>query len=138
MKKHIEIKIDDTGVGGGVTDEMIKRGYKVVPVNFGGKASDENKYPNWISEAWFHMAEVMSEAELPQSDELLMELSTRLWKQDSKGKRRVESKDDYKKRGFRSPDLADACIICYATPVVNGLLSFYADKAADQATLDTA
>ena len=35
---------------------------------------------------------------------------------DKKGKRAVESKGDYKKRGNRSPDLADACILCYYTP----------------------
>lgn len=110
------IKIDDTGVGGGVTDEMMKRGYNVQAVNFGGIAGDTDKYPNWISEAWFHMKEVMPEAELPMNSDLLMELSTRHWQQDSKGKRRVESKNEYKKRGFRSPDIADACIICYAMP----------------------
>lgn len=132
FNKEIRIKIDDTGVGGGVTDEMIKRGYNVIPVNFGGEASDKDKYPNWISEAWFHMAEVMPEAELPMDSDLLMELSTRQWAMDNKGKRRVESKIDYKKRGLRSPDLADACIICYATPVENGLLAFYKERAANQ------
>ena len=116
--KDMEIRIDDTGVGGGVTDDMMNRGYKnIKPVNFGAKANDEDKYPNWISEAWFHMAEIISDVELPFNSDLLMELTTRQWKMDNKGKRRVESKDDYKKRGFRSPDLADAAIICYAREV---------------------
>jgi len=116
FNKEITIKIDDTGVGGGVTDEMMKRGYTVVAINFGAEPRDKDKYPNWISEAWFYMAEIMDEAELPMNSDLLMELTSRAWKQDTKGKRRVESKIEYKKRGFRSPDLADACIICYATP----------------------
>lgn len=116
--KTLEIRIDDTGVGGGVTDDMMRRGYKEIKaVNFGSKAIDQDKYPNWISEAWFHMASVMPTAELPMNTDLLMELTTRQWKMDNKGKRRVESKDDYKKRGFRSPDLADAAIICYALQV---------------------
>jgi phage terminase large subunit len=110
------IKVDDTGVGGGVTDEMMKRGYNVLPINFGGEAQDKDKYPNWISEAWFHMATIVNEIQLPMDSDLLMELSTRQWHQDIKGKRRVESKNDYKKRGFRSPDIADACIICYYSP----------------------
>lgn len=123
--KGIEIRIDDTGVGGGVTDEMMKRGYtEVKAVNFGGKANDDDKYPNWISEAWFHMAEIMPEAQLPMDSDLLMELTTRQWKMDNKGKRRVEGKDDYKKRGFRSPDLADAAIICYAAQVDDKRISF--------------
>jgi len=116
--KHIEVRVDDTGVGGGVTDEMLKRGYtETKAVNFGSRAIDTDKYPNWISEAWFHMAEIMPDAELPMDNELLMELTTRQWKMDNKGKRGVESKDDYKRRGFRSPDLADAAIICYALEV---------------------
>lgn len=111
------LKIDDTGVGGGLTDIMIERGYNVMAINFGGEPADKNKYPNWISEAWFYMATILEEAELPMDSDLLMELTSRQWKQDSKGKRAVEGKADYKKRGFRSPDLADACIICYYTPI---------------------
>ena len=127
--KEAQLKIDDTGVGGGVTDEMMKRGYNVIAINFGGIAQNTDKYPNWISEAWFYMITILPEAELPMEADLLMELTTRQWKQDSKGKRRVESKDDYKKRGFRSPDLADACIICYATPQEPGMLGFLREQA---------
>lgn len=115
--KEALLKIDDTGVGGGLTDIMIQRGYNVMAINFGGEPADKDKYPNWISEAWFYMQTILDEAELPMDSDLLMELTTRQWKQDGKGKRAVESKADYKKRGYRSPDLADACIIAYYTPV---------------------
>jgi phage terminase large subunit len=114
--KEILIKIDDTGVGGGLTDIMIERGYNIMAINFGGEPADKDKYPNWISEAWFYMQTILEEAELPMDSDLLMELTTRQWKQDAKGKRAVEGKADYKKRGYRSPDLADACIISYYTP----------------------
>lgn len=114
FNKSTELKVDDTGVGGGVTDEMIKRDYNVIPVNFGGKPANTDKYPNWISEAWFTFAEILPEVRLIKNPDLLMELSTRQWKQDIHGKRSIESKNEYKKRGFRSPDLADAVIICYA------------------------
>lgn len=114
-KENTTIKVDDTGVGGGVTDEMKKRKYKVIAINFGGKANDSNKYPNWISEAWFYMADIIPEADLGNlNPDLLMELSTRHWKMDTKERRTIESKNDYKKRGFRSPDMADAVVICYA------------------------
>ncbi len=113
-KHNVHIKVDDTGVGGGVTDEMIKRGYKVTPINFGGEPRDKDKYPNWISEAWFYMAEIMPTIELEFNSDLLMELSTRLWKQDTRGRRTIESKGEYKKRGFRSPDLADSVVISFA------------------------
>lgn len=111
--KDVLIKVDDTGVGGGVTDELIKRGYTVMPINFGAKAQDEDKYPNLISEAWFYLASIIDTIQIDLNDELLMELTSRAWKMDTAGRRRVESKDDYKKRGFRSPDLADALIMCF-------------------------
>ncbi|MDI3211774.1 PBSX family phage terminase large subunit [Arthrobacter sp. AL12] len=111
--KSVLIKVDDTGVGGGVTDEMMRRGYRVMPINFGAKASDPDKYPNLISEAWFYLASVIDTIHIEMNDDLLMELSTRQWKMDSKGRRGVEGKADYKKRGYRSPDNADALIMCF-------------------------
>lgn len=114
--KDVLIKIDDTGVGGGVTDEMIARGYNVIPINFGAKASNPDKYPNLISEAWFYLQSIIDQISIANDKDLLVELSNREWKMDSKGRRGVESKDDYKKRGFRSPDLADATILCFYTP----------------------
>jgi len=98
---------------GGVTDEMMKRGYNVMPINFGAKASDPDKYTNLISEAWFYIQSHINEMQLDMDTDLIMELSSRQWKMDAKGRRAVESKDDYKKRGFRSPDIADALILCY-------------------------
>lgn len=127
--KTIEIRVDDTGVGGGVTDNLLADGYNVIAINFGGEAQDKDKYPNWISEAWFHLVTILDDADLPFDPDLLMELTSRQWKQDAKGKRRVESKDDYKKRGFRSPDLADAAIICYGAPVSAGMLDYYKQRA---------
>lgn len=116
MNKDCLIKVDDTGVGGGVTDEMKKRGYNIMAINFGAKAVDSDKYPNLISEAWFYMQSVMEDISIYNSKELLTELSSRQWKMDKQGRRGVESKDDYKKRGYRSPDEADATILCFYTP----------------------
>ncbi len=112
--KTAECRIDGGGLGIGLFDYMVKDGYNALDANFGGKAQDTDSYNNWISEAWFNLEKVIDEAELPMDKDLLMELSTRGWKQDSRGKRVIESKGEYKKRGYRSPDLADACIICYA------------------------
>lgn len=111
--RMVLVKIDDTGVGGGVVDEMIKRGYNVMPINFGASATDPDKYPNLISEAWFHLAQIIDTVQLDMDSDLLMELTSRAWVMDSKGRRGVESKDVYKKRGYRSPDKADALILCY-------------------------
>lgn len=116
--KSVLIKIDDTGVGGGVTDEMLKRGYNVMAINFGSAATNKDKYPNLISEAWFYMQKIIDAISITNDKDLLTELSNREWAMDSRGRRGVESKDSYKKRGFRSPDKADATILCFYTPEV--------------------
>lgn len=113
---------------GGVTDEMIKRGYNVMAINFGSKATDSDKYPNLISEAWFYMQSIMEDISIENNKDLLTELSNRQWKMDRQGRRAVESKDDYKKRGYRSPDEADATILCFYTPEYKGVEWATADE----------
>lgn len=118
MDKECLIKVDDTGVGGGVTDDLMRRGYNVMAINFGASPMDKDKYPNLISEAWFYIQTNIEEMSIANNKDLLTELSNRQWKMDKQGRRGVESKDDYKKRGFRSPDEADATILCFYTPIV--------------------
>ncbi|MBE3131294.1 MAG: hypothetical protein IMZ54_11365 [Acidobacteria bacterium] len=113
--KKIPIKIDDTGVGGGLTDILQRKGYNVVPINFGAEAIEPDKYPNRISEMWFEVARFVHEIAWLPSDRLQAELVNRKQKTlDKKGRRVLESKDEYKARGFRSPDEADAFLLCFA------------------------
>lgn len=111
--KTIPIKVDDTGIGGAVTDQMKVRGYYVVPVNNGEKAMEPDRYPNAISEMWFNVRNLLNEMDIPNDKELHQELTRRRYKYDSKGRRCVESKDDYKKRYGNSPDKADAFLLAY-------------------------
>jgi phage terminase large subunit len=107
------IKIDDTGIGGSITDFMQENGYNVEPIIFGAKSSEPDKYNNLITEMWFYFQSILKDVCLPDLQELKSELSTREYKIDMKGRKQVESKEDYKKRYNKSPDLADALLLCY-------------------------
>lgn len=114
------IRVDDTGVGGGVTDGMQRKRYNVTPVNFGGNAKDKDHYGNTISEMWFTLAQKIQDIALPKKmdsklrDRLQAELINRKYSIDKKGRRIVESKKDYKKRlKTNSPDLADAFLLAF-------------------------
>jgi len=108
------VVIDDTGVGGGVTDKLQELGDNVTPINFGSKAVDKKRYPDVISEMWFNLADNINEIGLPNNQEVLNELSSRHYNYTKDERRQVESKKDYKKRtGRRSPDMADAVILCF-------------------------
>lgn len=112
--------VDDTGVGGGVTDRLNQLNYGpiVIPVVAAARAGDPVGYNNLRSEMWFACAEwVRAGGCLPQDDELLAELAAPLYKFAMKGQRAVESKDEMKKRGLASPDKADALVMTFAQPV---------------------
>lgn len=109
-----KIIIDDTGIGGGVTDRLNKLNANVVPINFGAKSTKKNKYPDIISEMWFNLSGMIHEIGLPDDNSLLMELAGRNYSYTKDERRAVESKENYKKRtGRKSPDIADATILCF-------------------------
>lgn len=114
----IIIKIDDTGLGGGVTDILMENGYNVEPIIFGEKSNDPDKFSNLITEMWFYFKSIVNKVSLPDIQELKSELTTREYKIDMKGRKQIESKEDYRKKYNKSPDLADALLLCYYEPML--------------------
>lgn len=105
------VSVDDTGVGGGVTDGLEEAGVEVVPVNNGERAIDTDTFENRGTEIYWNLREAIRQKELslPDDKELLNQLCSRRFKYTRKGKIILESKDEYKKRtGGKSPDKADA------------------------------
>ena len=110
-KREVRCKIDE-GYNPGVVDLARNEGMSVSSIAFGGSPCDKDKYPNTVSEMWFTFP--INEAQIPNDPELLEELSDRRYKYDSKGRRCVEAKEDYKKRhNGKSPDKADALLLAY-------------------------
>lgn len=130
--RDVPIKVDDSGVGGGVTDKLRDIGAKVVPVNFGGKPKDDEKYTSAADEMWFELKDIIDRIQLPDHDKLMEELGGRQYKYTSHDQRKVEPKDEFKKRFGRSPDYADATILCFYDPE-SSLKMSDADRAAMQA-----
>jgi phage terminase large subunit len=112
--EYATILIDDTGVGGGVTDRLKELGFKnVVPINFASSPKDKEKYDSIISEMWFETRGALAEADIPDDKELIQELTGRLFGYDNKQRRCVEPKKKFKERYRRSPDKADALLLCF-------------------------
>ena len=67
-------------------------------------------------ELWFKGREWFQDraCSMPQDDALIAELTAPTYTFTSTGKMVVESKADMKKRGMRSPDLADAFLLTFA------------------------
>lgn len=104
--------VDDTGLGGGVTDGLREEGIQVVAFNGGARARRPRDFPNRRSEVWFTAAETLPLLDLDQLDEeLARELLAPTFSFDSSGARVVEPKSNTKKRLRRSPDRADAVLL---------------------------
>ena len=115
------IRIDDTGVGGGVSDRLrevqreAERGSvlpqcEVVPMGFGKKAWEPERFVDLRTEMWWNLGEQLRHGTLsiPPEPVLFQQLSTPAMLQDSTGRLRLESKDSLRRRGLKSPDMADS------------------------------
>jgi hypothetical protein len=112
--KTIRVAVDDTGVGGGVSDLLSldrEHDVEVIPVNF-GSSSDDDTYELMTSRLWGRAKELMGSLQIPDDDILIGELSTRRFKITDRGKIRIEPKREYKKEFKKSPDRADSFILC--------------------------
>jgi hypothetical protein len=108
---------DDTGVGGGVTDGCRDAGLDFEAFNFGASAIEEEKFENLKAEIYWNLRCDIRDKKLslPDDKDLINQLSSIKYSYTRKGKIKIESKDDMKKRGLKSPDRADAVAIAWST-----------------------
>lgn len=108
---HTRIVIDDSGVGGGVTDQLRAEGWRVTAFNGGEAAHRPLDYPNRRSELWFETAAQLDDLDLDPDEQLCADLTSPTYTYDLKMRRVVEQKKETKKRLGRSPDRADAVML---------------------------
>ena len=125
LVKQIPIKVDDDGVGGGVSDILRNEGHRVISVNAGTVATQQDFYPNKRSELWFNTAKKARKGEVCISQlaprirhRLKVQAMAPTWQMDGRGRRVVESKDDTKEKIKRSPDDMDALNLAYMDAMV--------------------
>ena len=119
------VMVDDTGVGGGVTDQLSHAGFEnIVPVNAGEKADDEIHYVNKKSELAWRIREAfrLGGIDIPENEDLEFECSHQYYDHQN-GRLRVMSKALLRKlvkkmtgRGkeeFSSSDYFEALCLTY-------------------------
>jgi hypothetical protein len=109
--------VDVPGVGGGVVDRLAELDLPVVPYNGGEAPIDKERFVNARAEDYWTLRERFEQGEIdidPDDDKLAAQLGSIKWGIDSRGRIKIESKDDMRKRGLPSPDRADALAIAFA------------------------
>jgi len=117
------IAVDDTGVGGGVTDKMRAEGWMLSAENFGESPKwervDGERFANRRTELWWGIREWIGTAALgglPREwhDQLFADLTQIRYEYKGDQTIALESKKDLKKRIGRSPDFGDALALALA------------------------
>ena len=133
-----KIKVDVIGMGAGVADRLRELGYDVVDVNVSTSASDAEKWPNLRHELWWELRELFHRNEVNGViDETTMgQLTSVKYSFDSRHSMPIiESKEQMKKRGLKSPDRAEALMLAFAQPRQASFAALDADLIADLQSL---
>lgn len=117
LDKPDEICVDTIGLGSGVADRLREMSFNVRDVNV-AESSAMNPNANKLrDELWLAVKDWLATkaVKLPQDEQLRHELVAPRYSFTSSGKVVVESKDSMRKRRMRSPDLADALCLTFAS-----------------------
>jgi hypothetical protein len=109
--------IDVPGVGGGVVDRLAELELPVIPYNGGEAPIDKERFVNARAEDYWTLRERFEQGEIdidPDDDKLAAQLGSIKWGIDSRGRIKIESKDDMRKRGLPSPDGADTAAMIFS------------------------
>ena len=107
---------DAGGMGTPMCDMLADAGWTINRFDFGGKASRHDVYYNRGMEIWGRLALMIEKGEIVLINDptLISQLTTRKIFYDLKGRVRLETKDDMRARGLKSPDRADAVAGAFA------------------------
>jgi hypothetical protein len=120
--RPVEILVDSIGLGAGVVDRLRELKLPARGINVGESPAFKGQYMNLRAELW-GKAKAWLEArdcKLPRDERLVNELSSPRYSFMSNGKLRLEGKDDMKRRGLASPDVADAFVLTFASEAATG------------------
>ena len=115
--RPIEILVDSIGLGAGVVDRLRELGLPARGINVAESPAMGTIYVNLRAELWGKMKAWLEkrDCKLPKDDSLLAELVAPRYTFNSSGKMKLESKDEMRKRGIGSPDMADALALTFAS-----------------------
>ena len=127
-KGRISISVDDTGLGASTSDAIVKlkkdkstkyRFFILYEINFSNKAVNEDLFSNLITEIAFYIKDLLisEDIKIPDSKELIEEISLREYYMDKKNRQILESKDEFKKKYGKSPDFFDSLLMCFANRI---------------------
>jgi hypothetical protein len=121
-ERPVEILVDSIGIGSGTTDRLIELNLPARGINVAESPSMAQKYMRLRDELWYRSREWFEakDCRIPDDGAFVAEMAAPRFQFTSAGKIKVESKDELRKRGIASPDMADAFCLTFASNAVIG------------------
>ncbi len=113
------VNVDSTGLGFFFGHHIKDQGYKVNFLNAQDPAAEPLRFANLKSEIAWNLREQLEAGHVAgiRDETTISQLSTLQWRPDNRGRIEVESKDELRERGLRSPDRAESLMLAFAKPV---------------------
>lgn len=111
-----EFNMDDGGLGKGIGDKLVRRGWSVIRRNNQSPSYIKSEYLNLGAEMYFHVRRLFEHKFIlyPDDPATVDQLSQRAYDEtENQGKRTLESKKLVRARGGKSPDRADGFVLCF-------------------------
>lgn len=119
------VKVDADGLGSGVVDRLgevmpcewlLKVG--ITEIHAGVRANDSERFRNRKAEIYWGFRErlIAGEVSLPDDLDLQAQLTSITYKVNSTGQIEIISKEEMKRNGLKSPDIAEAVIYAFTEP----------------------
>jgi len=112
-----EICVDSIGLGAGVADRLREQEMNVRDVNVGEVSALNPICSKLRDDLWVQVKDWLGKrtCKLPKNEDMRADLIGPTYAFLSNGKLKVESKAEMKKRGLKSPDIADALCLTFAS-----------------------
>lgn len=115
------IFVDADGVGQGVADRLKQLGFPAFAIHSGVESHRTDvRFYNLRAQMWWDMSQWMKRGSIPNDATLRSQFHGEKcpkYSFDNRGRYKLETKDEMKRRGVDSPDRADALAYTFAMPV---------------------
>lgn len=113
------VNVDTAGIGHYFAQHLADAGLDVREINVGERPmSDEaaERFSNLKAECYWHLRDLLSSGQIDgiRDRSTIAQLAGIRYKHDLRGKVVIESKEDARKRGVKSPDRAEAVMLAFA------------------------